>query len=271
MSEHNPDVPEQPQDGLDLDPENTIIIDDSDYEDDVPTIVVEPEIEEVLVVLPDEEDEELQDVPLLSAHPDSDVEPATEPVPTDVYQEFLDDSPQPAEVEALPEIEHVEDITALLEDESVKLEAPTDPHAVRYETESSGRRFPWMALAAAGCLAAVGVLYGPELLERFRPDEAGTVASAQPNQPVTGTDPEQDPLPALPDSELAKVAFREWVTTALSRNLGAAAEPVPGIAPPDGAGSVVEPPVKDPATDTETSTEVNESVPAESDSDQENK
>ncbi len=222
MSERNPDLPEEPE----LDSEMTIIIDESDFEDGIPTIVVEPDMEEeVLVVLPDEDGAELEDVPLLSQHPDVDDSEVTEPLPVDVYQDFLDDGPDTAEAEALPDLEHVEDITAMLQDESVQLEAPTDPHAVRYEAATTRRRMPWLSLAAAACVAAAGVFYGPELIERFGSADSNTVAQAQPKStgkkdPVVGQGPAVvDPMV---DAEIEKVAFREWVTTALSHNLGAA-------------------------------------------------
>ncbi|MEM7263851.1 MAG: hypothetical protein AAF488_17825, partial [Planctomycetota bacterium] len=215
MSDPKPDPVDQPNDSPELDPvaepDLTVIIDESELQGlpGEPTELFADPAEEVLVVLPDEE-EDLGEIDLLAHHPDAEVTESLDgSYPADATPEV--------EVEALPDLEHVEDITALLQDEAVELEAPSYTSSVRYDEGGGGRRLPWLSLAAAACFAAVGVLYGPKIWDQVASSNERPVAQAQPVDPTPVTDP--DPTSAS-DPTADREAMREWFAGALAHNLG---------------------------------------------------
>lgn len=265
-----------------FDTEPTIIIDDDCMDQDSPeeayTVrrkapasdaydTVEPEVEDVLVVLPDSELPEVEsadkprfespmqavlessraeDVGLLSAHPDEPEGVAPSDASFDAGVPGQGVSPEVASYanEGLPELEDVEDITSMIEDEEVELDAPSEPFFA--STMAPERSYgKWISIAALVLVMALGGIYGPQLYQMYLGGDSTPDALAQrpaadrtptpkgavvPAGPVD-TEPDVDPvgvtpvgvtpvetapstdtLPAVPD-------FQEWLDSAVTANL----------------------------------------------------
>lgn len=201
---------------------------------------VEPEVEDVLVVLPDSDvpgepprlespmqavlgSQRAEDVGLLSSHP---AEQRAEPPELPDVEDMT--------VAALPDLEDVEDITAMIEDEAVELESPSEPIFVQTVTRnrSYGR---WVAAAVFLVALGVGGVYGPGLYDQYF---GGTEprALAQRSDAPSGPDATDGPAPGVDpnvanDPNGAIVAdpaggmepmneeFESWLDSAVERNL----------------------------------------------------
>jgi hypothetical protein len=156
----------------------------------------------------------IEDVRLLVQHPDHGV------VPVD---EFPD-----AQYDDLPDIEDVEDITSLV-DQAVTGDLP--PPRRDFEEQYSHRAFAtkrsrggfgvFLRVAAAAALLVTGVLYGPELYDRYvaegtalaNGDGNGTGGGTTTGGGSTGVD-------TIPSGDPARVRFRTWVDGVLASHLG---------------------------------------------------
>lgn len=197
---------------------------------------IEPEVEDVLVVLPDSDvpgeasrfespmqavmgSQRAEDVGLLSSHPAE--QQAMPPELSDV---------EDMNIGALPDLEDVEDITAMIEDEAVELESPSEPVFVQTvaRTRSYGR---WVAAAMFLVALGVGGVYGPGLYEQyFGGAEPRALAQRSDSQssPVATDDPAQvdpngvgDPNANDPAGGMDPMneEFESWLDSAVEQNL----------------------------------------------------
>ncbi len=166
----------------------------------------------------------IEDVQLLSQHPDFGLHP-------------VDTLPDAQVLEELPDIEDVEDITSLVE-EAVAYDLP--PPMADFEDEfgampsRSGRRRSgfgaFLRIAAAAALLVTGVLYGPELYDRYLEQGNTALASGSNGGGGTSTGPPvaiTDPVTTGPGSgdpgagvHPVQVQFRDWVDGVLAANFG---------------------------------------------------
>ncbi len=138
------------------------------------------------------------------------------------------------EITGLPDLENVEDITALLDDvRTTELSAPdggfdSEMHMHGAPSFSSGRRgLPIAKLGMAAAvlvLAALGYSYGPALYKKYKPEPAvaktpDTPVAKDPEVPgkVPVGDTDLDPVATIiPQSE---VQYRSWLVKSLVHNL----------------------------------------------------
>lgn len=250
-----------PQDAMPED-EPTIIIDDDavvvDGDSDgyeVRPRKVEPEVAPGMpsdeVVMADVEDEEDAMVVLLDEDDLAEGEglmttmPGAEPLPAAAMPQSMDPASEAVAMaasdahayggEPLPEIEHVEDITAYLEEESYELEAPIEPMPYVPEEEpsgSAGRKV--LVLMSVIALAGAGAFFGPPLWNQYmvesnpevahantRTDVPAAVDDVAPNenpQPATDTVATKDSVPNASGDSVSP-EFVDWMRATMSSNL----------------------------------------------------
>ena len=163
----------------------------------------------------------IEDVALLSQHPDEGYLP-------------VDALPDVQVLEELPDIEDVEDITSLVEDAVAHdMGAPMVDFEDEYMPPERGNRRKgngfgvFLRVAAAAALLVTGVMYGPELYDRYLEKDRTALATGNGENPgstagtTVPTDPTSTGVGVVATQAGDPVRFRTWVDGVLAANFGA--------------------------------------------------